>query len=228
MTAWRTIYSPFLAPSSHANRQLGPTSAIGMRHTVFGRCERSECSFVRSERGNHTRPTVFKGRWALDKVRTMNDVSALLKIITTAARDAEALYAHTESGVPSAASLGSHSLDEAFDNVELRGAIRLLEAACEQLCTLLAPPAHTLLNVSSSDSSSSVTQYNQRVMIDSEPACLRLASDLRITDILLNHPNGLNIVDLASKTSPPVDCSKLAHSLRFLATRGCFREGKSK
>jgi hypothetical protein len=72
-------------------------------------------------------------------------LDALLALLNSAAQDAIAEYERT-GDVPSTES--AHSLDAQPPSLVLRNALRVLEGACEQLCTTLAPPVHTLLNVS--------------------------------------------------------------------------------
>jgi hypothetical protein len=71
-------------------------------------------------------------------------LDALLALLNSAAQDAISEYERT-GDVPSAES--SHPLDSKSPTSVLKNAVRILEGACEQLCTTLAPPAHTLLNV---------------------------------------------------------------------------------
>ena len=73
-------------------------------------------------------------------------LDALLALLNSAAQEAIAEYERT-GDVPSTES--AHPLDSQPPTLALRNALRILEGACEQLCTTLAPPAHTLLNVSS-------------------------------------------------------------------------------
>ena len=75
-------------------------------------------------------------------------VQALLRLINTASEDAMKAY-EQHGEVPALDSPSKHPLDLAEDAVALRKAVRVLEGACEQLCDLLAPPPHTIINVSS-------------------------------------------------------------------------------
>ena len=74
-------------------------------------------------------------------------LEGLLTLINTAARDAIALYEQHGGDVPSIDQADPHPLDDAVDPMALKRAIRTLEGACAQLCTTLAPPAHTAINV---------------------------------------------------------------------------------
>jgi hypothetical protein len=77
-------------------------------------------------------------------------LEALLKLINSVAQEAIAEYEKAGGDVPSIDSTEPHPLDddEAIDNIALKSAIRTLEGACAQLCTTLAPPSHTAINVS--------------------------------------------------------------------------------
>jgi hypothetical protein len=77
-------------------------------------------------------------------------LEALLKLINSAAQEAIAEYERAGGDVPSIDSTEPHPLDNdnAIDNITLKSAIRTLEGACAQLCTTLAPPSHTAINVS--------------------------------------------------------------------------------
>jgi hypothetical protein len=135
------------------------------------------------------------------------DVEALLCLINSAAQDAMGIYKNSGYGVPSIHSTQIHPFDTETTTLALKKAIRVLEGACEQLCTTLAPPSHTLLNLS---------------MVHFGPACMHVAIQERISDILLDNPNGLSVAELANKTG--IDSGKLRRILRALATKHCFRE----
>lgn len=55
-------------------------------------------------------------------------------------------------------------------------------------------------------------------------ACIRLAVNKKIPDILLNHPEGMPITDLARETELEKD--KLLRIMRYLSAKHCFREGE--
>jgi hypothetical protein len=63
----------------------------------------------------------------------------------------------------------------------------------------------------------------QRRFVLYEPACIRFAIEAKIADILVGHPEGLPVSDIAKKAG--IDQGKLARILRFLAMKHCFREG---
>jgi hypothetical protein len=71
---------------------------------------------------------------------------SLLELILSSAQEAMAIYKSTGNGVPSLDAV--HPLDSSLNVLALKKAIRTLEGACEQLCSTLAPPGHTILNVS--------------------------------------------------------------------------------
>ncbi|KAG2074760.1 S-adenosyl-L-methionine-dependent methyltransferase [Suillus decipiens] len=118
----------------------------------------------------------------------------------------EALLTLQYGDVPSIDQTEPHPLDDAVDQVALKTAIRTLEGACAQICTTLAPPAHTAINL--------VQAYDY--------ACMRVAMRENISDILLNYPKGLHINELSKKIS--IEPKKLSRTMRLLATRGCYNE----
>lgn len=75
-------------------------------------------------------------------------LEALLEIINTSARQAIAEYKKGGNEVPTIHSKTYHPIDFETDTVALKKSVRLLEGACQQLCASLAPPQHTLQNVS--------------------------------------------------------------------------------
>jgi hypothetical protein len=75
-------------------------------------------------------------------------VEALLHIINSSAHQAIAEYKKTGHGIPSADAATFHPLDLTTDTLALKKAIRLLEGAYHQLSSILAPPQHTVMNVS--------------------------------------------------------------------------------
>ncbi|KAG2074762.1 S-adenosyl-L-methionine-dependent methyltransferase [Suillus decipiens] len=132
-------------------------------------------------------------------------LEALLTLINTSARNAIALY-EQHGDVPSIDQTGFHPLDEAVDQVALKSAIRTLEGACAQICTTLAPPAHTVINL--------VQAYDY--------ACVRVVVRENISDILLNYPKGLHVNKLCKITN--IEPRKMSRTMRLLATRGIYNE----
>ncbi|KAG2366734.1 O-methyltransferase-domain-containing protein [Suillus spraguei] len=132
-------------------------------------------------------------------------LEALLTLINTSARNAIALY-EQHGDVPSIDQTGFHPLDEAVDQVALKSAIRTLEGACAQICTTLAPPAHTVINL--------VQAYDY--------ACVRVVVRENISDILLNYPKGLHVNKLCKITN--IEPKKMSRTMRLLATRGIYNE----
>ncbi|KAG6381902.1 O-methyltransferase-domain-containing protein [Boletus reticuloceps] len=133
-------------------------------------------------------------------------LEALLKLINSAARVAIEEYEKAGGDVPSIDSTEPHPLDNANDQVALKSTIRTLEGACAQLCTTLAPPSHTAINL--------VQVYDH--------ACVRVALQENITDILVNHPKGIHVNELSKIVK--IDARKLTRLMRLLATRGCYNE----
>lgn len=75
-------------------------------------------------------------------------VDALLELIQSATRDAVAEYERQGHEIPSLDTPIAHPLDQQTTSLALKNAIRILEGACEHLCSTLAPPTHTMVNVS--------------------------------------------------------------------------------
>lgn len=74
-------------------------------------------------------------------------VSDLVALIRNATDIIESTYLESSSPIiPSLNSLDPHPLDSAV-SVRIRDAVQLLEGACAQLCSTLARPSHTILNV---------------------------------------------------------------------------------
>ncbi|KAJ8073210.1 hypothetical protein PM082_020079 [Marasmius tenuissimus] len=135
-----------------------------------------------------------------------SDIDALLGLIQSATYSAVAEYRKTGRGVPSPDDDSPHPLDSAPDALALKKAIRVLESACERLCTTLAQPMHTIANRS----------------MPYEAPCMRLVVEKKIPDLLEGFPEGLHIESIAAQAS--LDARKLKQVLRLLATRGCFKE----
>ena len=83
------------------------------------------------------------------KNSSRTEIESLLALITSATRDAMAIYEKSGHGIPSIHWTTTHPLDVKATTLALRKTLRTLEGACDQLCTTLAPPNHTLLNVRS-------------------------------------------------------------------------------
>jgi hypothetical protein len=78
---------------------------------------------------------------------TAAELRALLSLIHESAQQAIETYENYGNGVPSLDSLDSHPIESQSGKLVLHKAIRILEGACEQLCSTLAPPGHTVFNV---------------------------------------------------------------------------------
>ncbi|KAI6160962.1 S-adenosyl-L-methionine-dependent methyltransferase [Pisolithus thermaeus] len=126
-------------------------------------------------------------------------LEALLALINSAAQQTMALYENVDATVPSIDSAEFHPLDEALDQVELKAAIRTLEGACAQLCTTLAPPGHTAMNVRRLFSPDS--RKRPRISWRTIP----------------RHVNELS-------KNIDVEPKKLSRIMRMLATRDCYSE----
>ncbi|KAF5365206.1 hypothetical protein D9758_005464 [Tetrapyrgos nigripes] len=142
---------------------------------------------------------------------TRTEIEALLQFIHSSTEEAMSEYEKTGHGIPTSDSTVSHPLDNKPGALALRKAIRTLEAACEQLCTTLAQPMHTLVN---------------RAMPYEAP-CLKFVAEERIADILEASPNGvkgMHIDDIATSTQNKFASDKVGQVMLLLSTRGCFRE----
>ncbi|KAG6811149.1 hypothetical protein H0H92_008767 [Tricholoma furcatifolium] len=136
------------------------------------------------------------------------EVEALLKLVNSAAQDALVQYEKHGSEVPAISSTTSHPLDTSDDSLELRKAIRVLEGACEQLCSSLAPPIHTIVN------------KGQNL----DWLCLLVVIQAGVADALSGHETGMHVNDLSKSVG--VESAKLARILRALATKHIFTEVK--
>ncbi|KAA1465903.1 S-adenosyl-L-methionine-dependent methyltransferase [Dentipellis sp. KUC8613] len=132
-----------------------------------------------------------------------SDLRALLSLINKSAEEAIAAYDKTGYDIPS---LDAPS-DYPADSIELKKAMRLLDGACTQLCSTLAPPTYTIFT---------------RAMSALELASLRVAVEAKVADILEAHPEGLHVNEIGAKTN--IDGGKLARTLRCLSARHVFRE----
>lgn len=56
-----------------------------------------------------------------------------------------------------------------------------------------------------------------------EVASIRVATEHRVADVLLEHPDGLHVREISKLVG--IESGKLTQILRLLATRHCFREG---
>lgn len=78
---------------------------------------------------------------------TRAQVESLLTLIRVSALSALEEYEKHGEEAPALDSLHTHPLDEAVDRMALKKVIRNLEGACDQLCSTLALPTHTVMNV---------------------------------------------------------------------------------
>ncbi len=76
-------------------------------------------------------------------------VEALLTLIRESALKALDDYETHGKEAPVLDSLQKHPLDEAVNKLDFKKTIRKLEAACDQLCSTLAPPTHSIMKVRS-------------------------------------------------------------------------------
>ncbi|KAJ7642290.1 S-adenosyl-L-methionine-dependent methyltransferase [Mycena rosella] len=138
----------------------------------------------------------------------LTEIIALADLISRTVKDVVAEY--TVAGVPMP-SLSS-TAPGPFDTPEttspkLARAVRILDAACAQLSFSVGSPGHVVTNKS----------YGCE-----EPACMLVATDAKIADLLLDKPAGVHVDELGLKTG--IDPGKLGRVLRLLATNHCFTE----
>ncbi|KAA1475132.1 S-adenosyl-L-methionine-dependent methyltransferase [Dentipellis sp. KUC8613] len=134
-----------------------------------------------------------------------DDIHVLLGLITSAAEDAANFWERETGRIPS---LDDPETDSTRASApELLRAVRLLEGAYHQLCSILAPTFVSLLT---------------RAWAPLEDSCLRVALQAKIPDVLEDTPQGLHVNKVAKQVGLPAD--KLARVLRLLAQKHCFRE----
>ncbi|KIK62297.1 hypothetical protein GYMLUDRAFT_58461 [Collybiopsis luxurians FD-317 M1] len=133
-------------------------------------------------------------------------ITRLTDLINDAVKDVIMEYAAIGQAVPSLDTLepGPFPAPEAVP-VQLRKAIQIIEAACAQLSCTVALPGSVLLN-------------------HEEPACLQVATEAQIADLLLDKPEGLSTSELSARSG--LEEAKLTRVMRLLATRHCFKEVK--
>ncbi|KAG6886736.1 hypothetical protein C0995_005346 [Termitomyces sp. Mi166 len=133
-------------------------------------------------------------------------IESLLKLVNSSAQDALAQYEKHGLDLPLLSSTASHPLDITDESLELRKAVRVLEGACEQLCTALAPPIHTIVN------------RGQNL----DWLCLLVVIEAKVADALYGHHEGVHVNELSK--SVRIESGKLARILRALATKHVFLE----
>ncbi|KAF5379563.1 hypothetical protein D9757_009256 [Collybiopsis confluens] len=135
-------------------------------------------------------------------------ITALTDLINKAVQDVITEYASVGQAVPSLDTLNSGPFTTPDETpVQLTRAIQIIEAACAQLVCTVAPPASVIVN---------------KALRHQEPACLVVATEAKIADLLLNKPEGVSASELAARSG--LSTPKLTRLLRFLATRHCFKE----
>ncbi|KAA1475129.1 S-adenosyl-L-methionine-dependent methyltransferase [Dentipellis sp. KUC8613] len=141
-----------------------------------------------------------------DASTTTAEISALIELISSSAASAIAAWDQEAGGVPALDAPVADST-RTGNSPDLLRAVRLLEGACSQLCAVLSPTFISVVN---------------RAWAPLDGACLRIAVDAKIPDVLKGHPDGLHVSAIAEQTGLPP--AKLARALRVLSTKHCFRE----
>ncbi|KAJ7651964.1 S-adenosyl-L-methionine-dependent methyltransferase [Mycena polygramma] len=138
------------------------------------------------------------------------DILALADLISSTVRDVVTEYSAAGVSLPSLSSTTPGPFDSPEDvPPKLSRAVRILDAACAQLIFSVGSPGHVILNKT----------YGIQ-----EPACMLVATDAKIADLLLDKPDGMHVDELSRETG--IDGGKLSRVLRHLATRHCFAEVK--
>ncbi|KAF9460451.1 S-adenosyl-L-methionine-dependent methyltransferase [Collybia nuda] len=134
-----------------------------------------------------------------------SDISRLVSIIKAAADNIESFYKSDpkKPSVPSLDDTEPHPLDDGVYPLEVKHSLQMLEGACAQLCTNLARPNHTMLNIF-------------------EPACLGVVLRARVADVLLDKPAGVPVAEISKHCG--VESRKLSRVLRTLCSNHIFRE----
>ncbi|XP_006460606.1 hypothetical protein AGABI2DRAFT_117546 [Agaricus bisporus var. bisporus H97] len=125
-----------------------------------------------------------------------SELKDLLSLIVSSAGVAERCISH-RGGLPDGQPM----------DPELRSSIYIIEAACAQLCLLVARPSDSLVN---------------KFYSFYEPACIQVALTNKIPDILQESRSGVHVSELEKRTG--VDAGKLGRVLRLLAAKHVFQE----
>lgn len=126
----------------------------------------------------------------------------LAALINESVQTVLAEYAAVSRVVPS---LDCADPAQTLVNRTIRDTVRVLEAACAQLCASVAPAEYTMTN---------------RAFEMVNPACIHVALTARTAEHLRDGPK--SVAELA--TLAGMDANKLGRVLRNLATKHCFRE----
>ncbi|KAF4581762.1 hypothetical protein EYR40_002780 [Pleurotus pulmonarius] len=137
-----------------------------------------------------------------------NDLTSLAKLISDSVAVVTSEYARAGHAPPTLES----TAEDPFQSPEsvserLKTAIKTIEAACAQLSATVVSPGHVVTNKS----------YNFV-----EPVCMRVALHAKITDLLLDKPEGVHVEELGRLSDQ--DPGKLGRVLRTLATNNVYTE----
>jgi hypothetical protein len=81
-------------------------------------------------------------------IANMTQLSSLLSLLRDACCTVEQEYARASKPMPSLDDTEAHPLDDQLSPIELRKAVRVIEAAAAQICALVGRPNHVIINVS--------------------------------------------------------------------------------
>jgi hypothetical protein len=172
-------------------------------------------------------------------------VNALLGLINTSVQEVLSAYEDAGKSAPPLNSVDPGPFDSPQNTpLHVTKAIQIIEGACAQLCATIAPPGHTVLNVNirlyshfleltvsdvtesslgTARSLDCLTPANPSSRQFTEPVCLEVAIGAKISDLLLDKPEGLHVDELAELTG--LNATKLGQILRLLATKHVYYEG---
>ncbi|TCD65877.1 hypothetical protein EIP91_002036 [Steccherinum ochraceum] len=140
---------------------------------------------------------------------TFSELDDLVALITTAVADVKAEYTKLNLPFPKLADVNPHPIDSTIIPQKLQRATQTISGACAQLSALVVPPSQIMY---------------MRAGDFITTASLRVALESNIADILKDHPDGLHVSEVASRSG--IEQGKIGRVLRLLATKHCFREVK--
>jgi hypothetical protein len=79
--------------------------------------------------------------------KNATQLDALLSLIFSSVEVVKFQYAKQGYTIPSLDSTAPHPLDSKLLGLDLKKAVQTIEGACAQLTAIVAPPAHTIINV---------------------------------------------------------------------------------
>ncbi|KAH8111801.1 S-adenosyl-L-methionine-dependent methyltransferase [Phellopilus nigrolimitatus] len=141
--------------------------------------------------------------------RRDSPLNALVMLIASSVADIDAEFEAAGLPAPSldASSFGDHDSHSIVSSTKVNTAVRIVEAACAQLCASVARPEHVLLN---------------KGMAYEMSASLQVVASANIAGLLLDRPGGVHTTELSASSG--INADKLGRILRFLAINHIFQE----